>query len=188
MSSESRHLSVFIDRQPADRVYRYVTDPANLPRWAAGLSGSIRQVGDDWIADSPMGSVKVRFVADNEFGVADHDVTLPSGETVRNPMRVIADGDGCEVVFTVRRHAGMTDRDFADDCAAVSDDLFALKRLLERRPGRASLGRFGVEGIPQAVAEEVERQHGDEQGHAGAPQAHRVDLVPVLGAGDHAAP
>ena len=130
MSTESRHLSVPI-RLSAEQVYRYVTDPANLPLWAAGLSGSIQRVGEDWIADSPMGPVTVRFVADNEFGVADHDVTLPSGETVRNPMRVLPDGDGCEVVFTVRRQDGMTTEQFEADCAAVAADLAALKRLLE---------------------------------------------------------
>jgi uncharacterized protein YndB with AHSA1/START domain len=128
--SESRHLSVPI-RRPAEQVYRYVTDPANLPAWAAGLGGSIEQVGDDWFADSPMGRVLVRFVPDNPFGVADHDVTLPSGETVRNPMRVLAAGEDSEVVFTVRKQPGMTDDQFAADCAAVAADLATLKQLLE---------------------------------------------------------
>ncbi len=45
-----------------------------------------------------MGRVALAFVPRNDFGVLDHDVTLPSGETVYNPMRVIADGTGCEVV------------------------------------------------------------------------------------------
>jgi hypothetical protein len=131
MASESRHLSVPI-RRPAEQVYRYVTDPANLPAWAAGLGGSIERVGDDWVADSPMGRVTVRFVSENEFGVADHDVTLPTGETVRNPMRVLADGtDDCELVFTVRRQRGMTEDQFAADCDAVQRDLATLKQLLE---------------------------------------------------------
>jgi hypothetical protein len=131
MASESRHLSVPI-RRPAEQVYRYVTDPVNLPAWAAGLGGSIERVGDDWVADSPMGRVTVRFVSENEFGVADHDVMLPTGETVRNPMRVLADGtDECELVFTVRRQPGMTEYQFAADCDAVQRDLATLKQLLE---------------------------------------------------------
>jgi hypothetical protein len=130
MATESRHLNVRI-RRPDEQVYRYVTDPANLPAWAAGLGGSIERVGPDWFADSPMGRVRVRFVPDNEFGVADHDVTLPTGETVRNPMRVLPDGDGCEVVFTVRRQPAQSAADFEADAAAVSLDLTALKQLLE---------------------------------------------------------
>jgi hypothetical protein len=47
-------------------------------------------------------------------------------------MRVIPDGDGCEVVFTLRRQPGMTDADFSRDAGLVLADLRALKRLLER--------------------------------------------------------
>lgn len=130
-TSESRHLGVPI-RRPAEQVYRYLTDPANLPAWAAGLSGSIERVGDDWIADSPMGRVTVRFVPDNPFGVADHDVTLPTGETVHNPMRVLPDGtDGCELVFTVRRRPAQSAAEFEADAEAVRRDLATLRDLME---------------------------------------------------------
>ena len=50
-----------------------------------------------------MGRVGFAFTERNELGVLDHDVTLPSGETIHNPMRVIRDGDRSEVVFTLRR-------------------------------------------------------------------------------------
>lgn len=132
IASESRHLSTSIDR-PVSEVYDYASDPANLPNWAAGLGGSIERVGGRWVADSPMGRVLIAFAERNEQGVLDHDVTLPSGETVHNPMRVIADGAGCEVVFTLRRRAGMSDEGFARDADAVAADLATLKRTLEER-------------------------------------------------------
>lgn len=78
-----------------------------------------------------MGRVVVAFVQKNELGVLDHDVTLPSGEIVYNPVRVIADGAGCEVVFTLRRRAGMSDEDFQRDADAVLADLTTLKRVME---------------------------------------------------------
>jgi hypothetical protein len=37
----------------------------------------------------------------------------------------------CEVAFTVRRRAGMTDEEFDSDVAAVAADLATLRRLLE---------------------------------------------------------
>ena len=107
-------------------------DPLNAPKWAAGLAGSIEQVDGQWVADSPMGRITIRFAERNEYGVLDHDVTLPSGETVHNPMRVLPDGDGAEIVFTVRQRPGMTEDDFARDADAVQADLRALKDLLER--------------------------------------------------------
>jgi len=128
--SESRHLSTHIAR-PAAEVYAFVTDPARLPEWAAGLGGSIEQREGRWVAESPMGQVEVRFAPQNQFGVADHDVTLPDGRTFANPMRVLADGSGCEVVFTLRRQPDMTDEAFESDASAIRTDLETLKRLLE---------------------------------------------------------
>jgi hypothetical protein len=128
--TESRHLSVSIDRPAAD-VYRYTRDPGHLPAWAAGLAAGIRRERGEWIADSPMGRVLVRFVPVNEYGVLDHDVVLPDGTSVTNPFRVLADGDGAEVVFTVRRQPAMTDEEWSADLAAVSADLATLKRVLE---------------------------------------------------------
>lgn len=130
-ASGSLHISTHIDRL-AQEVYDYASDPANLPEWAAGLGSSVDRVDGQWVAESPMGRVVVAFVARNQFGVLDHHVTLPSGETVYNPVRVIVDGTGCEVVFTLRRQPETSDEDFARDADAVSADLVALKRVMER--------------------------------------------------------
>lgn len=127
----SRHISIHIER-PAEEVYAYASDPSHLPEWAAGLGKSIEETDGRWIADSPMGRVVVDFAPRNDLGVLDHHVTLPSGETVYNPLRVIADGDGCEVVFTLRRRPDMSADDFRRDEAAVAADLVTLKRLAEQ--------------------------------------------------------
>ena len=128
--TESRHLTVSIDR-PAAAVYAYARDPAHLPDWAAGLAAGIRRERGEWVADSPMGRVLVRFVPVNEYGVLDHDVVLPDGTSVTNPLRVLADGDGAEVVFTARRRPGMSDAEWAADVEAISADLERLKRAIE---------------------------------------------------------
>ena len=122
---ESRHVSVWIDAAP-DAVYAFASDRAELPRWAAGLA-------DPALTDPSLGEADVEFAPFNEFGVLDHVVRLPSGETAYNPMRVIPAGQGvarCEVVFTVRRRPGMTDQQFEADAAAVTADLESLRALL----------------------------------------------------------
>ncbi|TGD90484.1 SRPBCC family protein [Mycolicibacterium sp. CH28] len=132
-SGESRHISAWINR-PAAEVYRYAADPAHLPQWAAGLaSGELTRVGDTWVAQSPMGEITIEFTPANDFGVLDHVVTMPSGEPVFNPLRVVPAGKAwSEVVFTLRRRAGMSEQEYAADAAAVAADLAALKRILER--------------------------------------------------------
>ncbi|WP_394768128.1 SRPBCC family protein [Lacisediminihabitans sp.] len=130
---ESRNVSVAIDR-PDDEVYAFAADPANLPLWAAGLGSSIELVDGRWTAKTSAGSVVVEFLPSNDFGILDHVVTLPTGERVLNPLRVIGYRNHSEVVFTVNRRPGMTDEEFESDAAAVAADLATLKRLLEQRP------------------------------------------------------
>lgn len=132
-AGESRHISAWINRAATD-VYRYASDPAHLPEWAAGLAqGELTRVGDTWVAQSPMGEITIEFTPANDLGVLDHVVTMPSGEPVFNPLRVVPAGaQWCEVVFTLRRRAGMSADDYAADAAAVAADLATLKRVLER--------------------------------------------------------
>lgn len=125
MSMRSRHLSVVI-AAPPDVVYRYAANPGNLPRWAAGLAAGVRKEGDLLITDSPMGEVTVRFEPPNRHGILDHDVTLPDGTVVNNPLRVLSHPEGAEVLFTVRQR-DLTDAQFHDDCAAVQRDLESLR-------------------------------------------------------------
>jgi hypothetical protein len=131
---ESRHVSIWIEAAP-EVVYEFASDPHGWRRWAAGLAeGGLRQSADGWVADSPMGEVTVEFAPPNEFGVLDHVVRLPSGEAMYNPLRVIPGGVGearCEVLFSVRRRAGMTDAELDADASAVAADLNTLRQLLE---------------------------------------------------------
>jgi hypothetical protein len=130
MPLESKHISERIDRPAAD-VYEYASDPANLPLWAPGLGKSVENVDGRWFVETQSGRVGFAFVGHNKYGVLDHEVTLPSGEVIYNPMRVVPDGDGSEVVFTLRRLADMSDEDFARDAALVQADLTRLKHVLE---------------------------------------------------------
>lgn len=128
---QAKHISISINR-PAELVYSFVLNAENLPKWATGLSSSIKKSGDEWIADSPMGEVKVKFAAENFFGILDHEVTLPSGEKILNPMRVFPNNSGSELIFTVFRLPDMTDDQYMKDTNTVANDLAALKEILEK--------------------------------------------------------
>jgi hypothetical protein len=106
----SIHISERINRNPVE-VYRYASNLDNLTSWAQGVTPDM-QIG---------------FAKNNYLGVLDHWVTI-NGETFYNPMRVIEDGTGSEVVFTLR---GTPDIDPADE-AAIRADLATLKHVLEQ--------------------------------------------------------
>lgn len=127
------HVSQPVDADP-DRVIGVAGEPRRLPEWAAGLSAGIRLEGDHWLTDSPMGTVEVAFTGDVERGILDHDVTLPDGTVVHNPLRILPNGTGSEVVFSVFRLPGTTAEAFDADVATVRDDLARLRTLVEAPP------------------------------------------------------
>jgi hypothetical protein len=127
---EVSHISVSVERA-ADEVYRFASNVESWSRWAAGLGRPLRRDGDAWIFDSPMGELRVRLAEPNAYRVLDHDVTLPSGLTVHNALRVLPNSAGSEVVFSVFRQPGTSDDAHEQDKAAVARDLRTLKGLLE---------------------------------------------------------
>ena len=128
---ESRTLTVSIARE-ADLVYQFVSNPANLPLWATAFCQSIRQVGADWVMQTTGGEMKVRFVPPNAFRVADHFVSPAPGVEVYVPLRVLPNGSGSEVVFTLFRPPDMPPEKFREDTGLVEQDLQTLKTVLEK--------------------------------------------------------
>lgn len=75
--------------------------------------------------------MKFRFVEKNKFGVLDHYVTTGSGFEIYVPLRVLANGTGSEIIFTLFRLPDMTDETYAEGMKLVGQDLQTLKDLLE---------------------------------------------------------
>jgi uncharacterized protein YndB with AHSA1/START domain len=126
-------LSVSIARPPA-HVYAFVTNGDNLARWLTFCT-SVRRIGAEWVLDTAVGEMRFRFVPANELGVLDHSVRLPDGRVVLNPMRVVPNGAGSEVTFTLFQQPGMSDEEFARDARTVETDLRKLKEVMEGERG-----------------------------------------------------
>lgn len=127
----ARTYSVSIDRPP-EALYAAIWQPDFFPNWASGLAQStLRQDGEVWIADGPDGRSSVRFTPHNAFGVMDHDVHTADGIVVHVPLRVVANGDGSEVMLTLFRQPGVSDEKFSADAKWIVRDLRRLKALIE---------------------------------------------------------
>jgi hypothetical protein len=79
-----------------------------------------------------LGEARFSFAPANDMGVLDHDVELPGG-IFHNPMRVIPNGAGSEVLFTVVQFPGISDEQFEADLNTVRADLNKLRTVLEHR-------------------------------------------------------
>jgi len=125
----ARQISVSI-ACPPERVYAFAANPENFPRWATAFARAVSRSASGWVVDTPSGPVGIRFVERNDLGVLDHYVSTP-GVEILNPMRVVPNGSGSEVTFTLFQRPDMTDAQFADDAAMVARDLRTLKAVLE---------------------------------------------------------
>jgi hypothetical protein len=126
----SRTISVSINRD-SKTVYEFVSNLKNLPRWASGAFRSIKQLNNEWIAETPQGPAKVSLTERNRFGVLDHYVKTSAGVEIFVPMRVVQNCDGSEVIFTLFQTADMSNERFAEDAKLVEQDLNSLKNIME---------------------------------------------------------
>lgn len=129
---ETRTVSVRIER-PFAEVYDFLVRPENWNQWATGLGKSIHKTPMGWVAETDQGESNVRFTPRNSFGVVDHYVMRRSGPEVYVPMRLIANGEGCELLFTLFREVKMSDEQYDRDMEFVKKDLNALKAVVEKR-------------------------------------------------------
>lgn len=131
----SRSLSIYISRSYAE-VYDFLSQPENLPQWAAGLGEGIEAGVDTstsesaWLVHTPAGAMKMVFAARNDYGVVDHTVYPPGGGEVYVPMRVVRHGDGSTVILTLFRQPGMSDDDYERDTQLIQQDLQRLQKVL----------------------------------------------------------
>lgn len=131
MIQRAKHVSIGIERT-FEEVYGFLADPENFPKWAKGLGQSFRHAGGmDWMVETPVGAMKVSFSQRNAHGIADHTLIPEHGAPMYNPFRVVRNGDGSEVTFTLFQRPGMTDDTFKKDAEWVEKDLATLKALLE---------------------------------------------------------
>lgn len=126
----SKTLSVSIECPPRD-VYGFVSNPENLPKWATAFCRSVRKSAGEWTVDTPDGPMRIKFVGQNEFGVLDHYVSPTPGLEILSPMRVVPNGSGSEVIFTLLQLPNMSDEKYAEDVRLVEHDLRTLKNILE---------------------------------------------------------
>ena len=128
MRADTKTISIEADPQA---VFRFVADPANLPRWAVGFAKAVRRDRERWLVATGTGEIPVRVRADADTGVVDFVMSPRPEIEVTASSRVVARGGAAEYVFTQMQPPGMTDEVFARSAAAVAHELTVLKALLE---------------------------------------------------------
>jgi hypothetical protein len=117
-------------------VVAFLTDMENWKTWAPWVRSVTRQSDGSWSLHTTDGAMTVQFVEPNSFGILDHRVTLASGMTVHNAMRVVPNGSGSELEMLVMQSPEMSTEQFERDLQAVTDDFARLKTAAEAYSSR----------------------------------------------------
>lgn len=130
----SQTVSVCI-QCPANEVYDFAYDLANFPKWVSFCQSIRLDEESNWLMDTPYCISKVQVADRNTFGVLDHCSIPAPGVEIRDAMRVIPNGDGCEVFLTGFQLPDMSDDKFAQVIQTGLQDLHNLKSYLESQNG-----------------------------------------------------
>jgi len=129
--AEAIHVSILA---PPQQVFEFLADVKNWKTWAPWVRAVVGKSGRDWTLDTDGGTMHLRFVEPNSLGVLDHTVTLASGVSIYNSMRVLANGSGSELVMFVFQTPPATSEQFEQDVQAVRDDFARIKKVVEAMP------------------------------------------------------
>lgn len=132
----TRTLTVTIDA-PFDRVARDLADPRTHPDWAKGFfKGEARpSKNDEVVIFSPFMGTDVRFrvEADLARGILDLYLAPASAEFgPALPVRLLHNGDGVDVLWTLTRFPDTPDERWEAGCASMQQELQELKRIQEK--------------------------------------------------------
>jgi hypothetical protein len=126
--SEVIHTSILA--RPED-VVAFLRDVSRWTTWAPWVRSASPTAPNAWALDTDTGRMTIDFVEPNANGVLDHRVTLESGLTVVNSMRVLANGAGSELVMVLLQQPGVSTEEFERDVRAVREDLVRIKAAAE---------------------------------------------------------
>ena len=129
---ESRTLTISIDCD-SKKICKFASNLANLPKWAVTFAKSAKKSKGSWIVETEQGPFKIRMAKKNTFGILDHYVKPQGAPEFLVPMRVVANAQGSEVIFTLFQLPGMTEENFKRDIGLVEKDLNSLKFIMEKQ-------------------------------------------------------
>jgi hypothetical protein len=127
MRSDTKAITIPASFETA---FAFLTDPANLPRWAVGFARAIRREGETWLVTTAQGEFPIHYEVDAGHGVIDYHLMPAPGVEAVAYSRLVPNGEGVEYVFTQFQAPGMPDAVFAGQVTALAEELAILPAIL----------------------------------------------------------
>lgn len=121
-------------QRPFAVVAGYLSNPLTYSAWATKyFTGPVVEVDQDtYRVPTVAGERRLRVVMDVERGIFDiYLAPLDQAFSYALPVRVLANGDGADVLFTLTREPELTDSEWDESLLALEHELHEIKRQLE---------------------------------------------------------
>jgi len=109
----NHHTVTAVFPAPKERVFSYLADVENLPRWATDFARELKLVDGEWKVVNGLGEFVFRIEADPETGVIDMLAGPAADELALFPTRVVPLGEDVSAfTFTMFQGPGLPDEIF----------------------------------------------------------------------------
>lgn len=126
--SETRTISI---GAPPSEVFDLVSDPSAFPRWAPAFAPAIRPDGANWIVERDGSEARIAVRTSREHGTVD--ILRPEGPPTGAFTRVLPNGEGSEMLFTLFFPADAREEAVMEQMTTVEQELEAIRALCETR-------------------------------------------------------
>ena len=124
--------SVLVLNAPAARVYGFLAEIANLPKWATGFCQELRHDGSRHKVVTPEGEIYFRIESSERAGTIDMFGGPDLEHMAYWPSRVVALPDGsCAYIFTNFQWPGVSDEAFARQCDGLAEEFAHVRHYVE---------------------------------------------------------
>ena len=116
---------------PRERVFEYMADIRNLPKWATEFARELREEDGEYLVVNNLGEVVFEIRADDRTGVIDMYAGPSRDELAVFPTRAVALPDGrTSYSFTMFQAPGMPDELFESQHASLKREFENIKAIL----------------------------------------------------------
>jgi hypothetical protein len=130
LTSSVATKSIVIDA-PVSKVFSFVSNLANWPKWAIANVVAVKPgSGEWWAMETRTGLGRIRIRPDEASGVLDYDL-ISSGVQWNVTARVAAKGQGTEFTLAFVPPPSISQEGFAKHVALADKELARLKQLME---------------------------------------------------------
>jgi hypothetical protein len=127
---ESKTKSILINA-PVSKVFAFVSNLANWPKWAIQNVVAVKPGSSDWWAmETRTGLGRIRIKPDEAAGTLDYDL-VSAGVQWSVAARVVAKNGGSEFTLTFTPPSGISSEAFEKQVSSADKELARLKDLLE---------------------------------------------------------